>query len=973
MQTSSQKILAALVSRAKPSCLHGLLGKALVMFAAVFAVLWASQSLAQTVLSVPFTNGYVGKDDSSPNTSVQTYTFGGIPGLPTGGITGAYFSQDVTTGTTQFKNCAGTSFLVGETLDLCSGSSAQGNDVPGFITLTDAAGNAYKLGGYFNFRGPSGKISTYVFRVLQSKIVGGLSFTPDAISATNDNLNYSMIGLVLIGKTQESSITTPADGDGTFKGDAAPSQVLTGLNEYLLSVVSNRPAGPVTVTSQSTMDTTPTLTGTVTLATGETLSVVVNGVRYVQGDGKLSVAAGVWTLQIPDAQAMPLATYDVDATITNASGYALTDSTGSELLIYAAPRFVDPADATVTAYSESYAEGATTSTILKTVKALDADSATLTYSIVTNVLNAGSQPLFTIDSATGAIRLTAAGVASFANDYETAANIHSLTVRASDGSHSTDATVTLTETNLPEGSLGGHVTKTNGHAQAGLTVTLYQGTEVVGTTTTDANGAYSFAGLSAATYSVRFGDEFTGLGIKGKSPVGRNGQAEVTEVTLTEAVSLTNVDGFVVDPSGVVYSSTTRLPVEGAKVELYVTPTGQSRRLVADAELDTGLGDANGVLTGADGVYSFLLKDSAPTGVYDLVVAHAAYVSPSTDLPAAEGPYLPSLGGGAETIQAQATAPTGTQPTTYYLSFSFTFTEGDPAQTSNGVVNNHIPLDPVQAAMTVTKSVNESAVAEGAVAGAVLTYTITAENTGNVALGNVSTSDKLTGDSAHDLTLTRSGANSADTSFDVDDIWTWTVSYTLLQADIDAGQVENYASVTGTPSGGSALTVYSGAKGVASTATTAPATGSGVVTTLTTAATVDPAMTVAKTVDETALLNGAAAGDVLSYTITAVNTGNVTLASVAIADPLTEPATPVRAGASVEDTSFDSGDVWVWTVDYTLTQADIDAGKVENYASVTGTPSGGDPLTVYSAAKGVASSAIVAPASGNGPNFSGSA
>lgn len=142
--------------------------------------------------------------------------------------------------------------------------------------------------------------------------------TPGAISATNDTLNYSMIGLVLIGKTQESSITTPADGDGTFKGDAATSQVLSGLNDYLTSVASNRPAGPVTVTALTTTDTTPNLTGSVTLASGEILSVVVNGVKYVQGDGKLSVTAGVWTLQVPDAQAMPLATYDVDATITNA-------------------------------------------------------------------------------------------------------------------------------------------------------------------------------------------------------------------------------------------------------------------------------------------------------------------------------------------------------------------------------------------------------------------------------------------------------------------------------------------------------------------------------------------------------------------------------------------------------------------------------------------------------------------------------
>src|SRR3989338_6667990 len=69
-------------------------------------------------------------------------------------------------------------------------------------------------------------------------------------------------------------------------------------------------------------------------------------------------------------------------------------------------------------------------------------------------------------------------------------------------------------------------------------------------------------------------------------------------------------------------------------------------------------------------------------------------------------------------------APPGMQPPPYYPASSFPFPEGDPAQTSNGVVNNHIPLDPVQAAITVTKSVNETAVAEGAIAGDTLTYTV---------------------------------------------------------------------------------------------------------------------------------------------------------------------------------------------------------------------------------------------------------
>ncbi len=96
-------------------------------------------------------------------------------------------------------------------------------------------------------------------------------------------------------------------------------------------------------------------------------------------------------------------------------------------------------------YSFTYAENQVAGAVLGTVSATDADLlGPVTYSIT------GGDPngWFQIDSTTGAISLTAAGVASLANDFETAANTRNLTVTASDGTNSTPVTVALTESNL---------------------------------------------------------------------------------------------------------------------------------------------------------------------------------------------------------------------------------------------------------------------------------------------------------------------------------------------------------------------------------------------------------------------------------------------------------------------------------------------------------------------------------------------
>lgn len=97
------------------------------------------------------------------------------------------------------------------------------------------------------------------------------------------------------------------------------------------------PAGPVTVVPLTTTSSTPTITGTVTLAEGETFSVVIGARTYSVDGSILSVNGTAWTLNVPAANALGVGTYNVVARISNSGGGVLADSTSGELVIQSAP------------------------------------------------------------------------------------------------------------------------------------------------------------------------------------------------------------------------------------------------------------------------------------------------------------------------------------------------------------------------------------------------------------------------------------------------------------------------------------------------------------------------------------------------------------------------------------------------------------------------------------------------------------
>jgi uncharacterized repeat protein (TIGR01451 family) len=202
--------------------------------------------------------------------------------------------------------------------------------------------------------------------------------------------------------------------------------------------------------------------------------------------------------------------------------------------------------------------------------------------------------------------------------------------------------------------------------------------------------------------------------------------------------------------------------------------------------------------------------------------------------------------------------------------------------------------------VTVDSAVVDSDGSSGLSAGDDIAYTFTVANTGTLTLNNLTVTDI-------DPDLVISGGPIASLAPGASDDQTFSGTYAIQQADIDAGAYGSTASV-GSDEGATDDVVHE-----------QPLDGT-------------PAVALAKigqlNDDDQ---NGLNAGDTISYTFEVTNTGNVTLTDLAVSD--SDPDVTVSGGplASLAPGASDASITGI----YTVTQADIDAGAYANTASVT--------------------------------------
>ncbi|WP_460218111.1 DUF7507 domain-containing protein [Psychroserpens sp. MEBiC05023] len=239
--------------------------------------------------------------------------------------------------------------------------------------------------------------------------------------------------------------------------------------------------------------------------------------------------------------------------------------------------------------------------------------------------------------------------------------------------------------------------------------------------------------------------------------------------------------------------------------------------------------------------------------------------------------------------------------------------------------------------------------------GDIITYTYTVSNTGDVTIFDVSVTENaanFTGTGTLPAPVYVSGGADLDGDADLEDLAVgtdtiiYTATYTITQEDLDAGSITNQATASGSDPGGNTVTDDS------DDPTDTTSDDDPTITLLPQVPSLD-AVKVADILDNGDGVIGV--GDIITYTITVTNAGNVTLDNVTIVDtfvdangiPLTLDSGPTFVSAdlgSVEGILL-VGETATYTASYTITQDDVDAGGVSNSVEASATGPDGSTTT----------------------------
>ena len=242
--------------------------------------------------------------------------------------------------------------------------------------------------------------------------------------------------------------------------------------------------------------------------------------------------------------------------------------------------------------------------------------------------------------------------------------------------------------------------------------------------------------------------------------------------------------------------------------------------------------------------------------------------------------------------------------------------------------SNLVTVDVTQSpSLSITKAADPTTVTA---AGQTVTYTFTVENTGNSTITGVSVTDLPTppaGGIVPDC-LTRvdpaGTCSGTSTSLVPGETAVFSGTYTVTQADVDNGSIVDTAMTTGTAPSGDTVTANSNQ--------------------VTVVVTQSPSLSIVKSADPMLVTT---VGQIVTYTFTVANTGNVTLTGVGVTDVptaagrrrhrrLPEPLEP-RGHLLRRDHDARAGpDSATFTGDYTVTQADIDNGSIVDDATTPG-------------------------------------
>src|SRR5699024_2940738 len=195
-------------------------------------------------------------------------------------------------------------------------------------------------------------------------------------------------------------------------------------------------------------------------------------------------------------------------------------------------------------------------------------------------------------------------------------------------------------------------------------------------------------------------------------------------------------------------------------------------------------------------------------------------------------------------------------------------------------------------------------------------YTFTVKNTGNVTLNDVKVNDETF---KLDISLEKTTLAPGEST-------TGVLTHTVTQAELDNGEIHNFANTEGTPP--PVIDPEDPDNPVEQDPVTdeddekVPGKQ-------------NADLSLTKKADKEKVVQ---AGDEIEYTLTVTNTGNVTLTDVTVNDEM------LGGDLEVEPSTLAPGESGIVKGTYIVTQDDSDrVDEIENIATATGTPPGGDP------------------------------
>ncbi|MFE4593788.1 DUF7507 domain-containing protein [Streptomyces laurentii] len=309
--------------------------------------------------------------------------------------------------------------------------------------------------------------------------------------------------------------------------------------------------------------------------------------------------------------------------------------------------------------------------------------------------------------------------------------------------------------------------------------------------------------------------------------------------------------------------------------------------------------------------YTYVATNTGETALSDLLVTDTEFSGSGT--PPTVACDATTLAPGASTTCTATYTVTAADEQAGEVTNTASATARDPSGADVTSAPASAVLVTPASSLGLTKTVSPTT----ATTGDEVTYAYGVTNTGETTLTGVAVAD-----TAFSGTGTRPAVTCPATTLAPGTSVTCEATYTVTQADAEAGEVTNTATVTAQNPSGTEVT-------------SGPASA-----TLTTHLPPVSSLGLTKTVAP----DTATTGDHVTYTYTVTNTGETTLTGVAVTDTafsgtgappsVTCPSGPVAPGASV-----------TCEADYVVTQADAEAGEVTNTATATAANPSGTEVT----------------------------